>query len=146
MSSYVPKCTSDSRGFQGVSYTCDDQGSMILAEKHQKHFKGKFKLRRRARRLLAGISELDFDAVALFCEYTSAHGFRCATSPERNRVIKSLWKVGILVSLTLMIWGLIQLGGNYCSYPVKTLLDIKYVSVLPFPAVTLCNLHRFDYT
>ncbi|BFZ24189.1 hypothetical protein BsWGS_27228 [Bradybaena similaris] len=144
MSSHVPLRTPEGNSLQPVGYFCDNQGSMVLLEKRQTNVKQK--IRRRTKRWLAGIRELDFDAVALFCEYTSAHGFRCSTSRERNRIIRTLWKIAIVVSLTLMVWGLIQLGGNYCSYPVKTLLDVKYVSALPFPAVTLCNLHRFDYS
>lgn len=35
-----------------------------------------------------GAPDPDFSVMKLFCRYTSAHGFKCAASPERSKFIR----------------------------------------------------------
>ncbi|CAG5121909.1 unnamed protein product [Candidula unifasciata] len=128
-----------------LGFESNADGSMVFSEDMEQ---GSFHVKVQGDRQVKDYLKLpEDDASSLlktFCRHTTAHGFRCAASRERSRTFRCLWTLATLVASAALSGALLELWCNYHCYPVKTVVDLKYLSQLPFPAVTLCNLQSFN--
>ncbi|XP_049625579.1 acid-sensing ion channel 5 [Suncus etruscus] len=78
-----------------------------------------------------------------FALSTSFHGVH---NIVRNRgvVRKGLWLTVVLGSVSLVIWQIYSRFVNYFTWPTTTSMEVQYVENIEFPAVTFCNLNRFQ--
>uniref|UniRef100_A0A8D0BCK1 Bile acid-sensitive ion channel n=1 Tax=Salvator merianae TaxID=96440 RepID=A0A8D0BCK1_SALMN len=78
-----------------------------------------------------------------FATSTSFHGMHNIVR-TKSKTRKTLWMLVVLGSIALVSW---QIGGrvsNYFSWPTTTSVVVQYVEKIEFPAVTFCNLNRFQ--
>ncbi|XP_004471710.1 acid-sensing ion channel 5 [Dasypus novemcinctus] len=78
-----------------------------------------------------------------FAISTSFHGIHNIVR-NRSKVRKVIWLVVVLGSVSLLIWQIYSRLLNYFRWPITTSVDVQYVEKMEFPAVTFCNLNRFQ--
>ncbi|KAL0593882.1 Acid-sensing ion channel 5, partial [Plecturocebus cupreus] len=78
-----------------------------------------------------------------FAISTSFHGVHNIVQ-NRNKIRKVLWLVVVLGSVSLVIWQIYSRLVNYFTWPTTTSIEVQYVEKMEFPAVTFCNLNRFQ--
>ena len=88
-----------------------------------------------------------WDRVKLFSSETTLHGFAFALG-ERPHYNRYKWKnvlylAAILCCLTVTGNNLYYLISEYYEYPVTTSIVVDHKSVLPYPALTICNCNKF---
>ncbi|CAH1252652.1 ASIC3 [Branchiostoma lanceolatum] len=77
-----------------------------------------------------------------FAANTSLHGFnRLVISPGNSRV---LWVFAILSSYAGFGYMFGSMMHSYLSYDTITDTNLEFVDELTFPAVTICNMNKFD--
>ncbi|XP_006213642.1 acid-sensing ion channel 5 [Vicugna pacos] len=83
--------------------------------------------------------KLDHD----FATSTSFHGVHNIVR-NRSRIRKVVWLAVVLGSVLLLVWQIYGRLINYFSWPTTTSVEVQYVENIEFPAVTFCNLNRFQ--
>uniref|UniRef100_A0A2K5CZY0 Bile acid-sensitive ion channel n=1 Tax=Aotus nancymaae TaxID=37293 RepID=A0A2K5CZY0_AOTNA len=78
-----------------------------------------------------------------FAISTSFHGVHNIVQ-NRSKIRKVLWLVVVLGSVSLVIWQIYSRLVNYFTWPTTTSIEVQYVEKMEFPAVTFCNLNRFQ--
>ncbi|XP_055000882.1 acid-sensing ion channel 5 [Sorex araneus] len=78
-----------------------------------------------------------------FAISTSFHGVHNIVR-NRGRVRKALWLLVVLGSVSLLVWQIYSRFVNYFKWPTTTSMEVQYVENIDFPAVTFCNLNRFQ--
>ncbi|CAM2113105.1 unnamed protein product [Caretta caretta] len=78
-----------------------------------------------------------------FATSTSFHGLHHIVQ-TRSRIRKVLWMLVVLGSITIVAWQIWNRFTNYFSWPTTTSIVVQYVENIEFPAVTFCNLNRFQ--
>ncbi|XP_033104401.1 amiloride-sensitive sodium channel subunit gamma-like, partial [Anneissia japonica] len=78
-------------------------------------------------------------------ENISAHGIpnikRAQTQTRRL-----LWVCAFLVSFSVCVWQIVSLLNAYYARQITTNMDIKSVTSLVFPAITICNMNGMRYS
>ncbi|XP_017534042.3 acid-sensing ion channel 5 [Manis javanica] len=80
-----------------------------------------------------------------FAISTSFHGIHNIVR-NRSRIRKVIWLVVVLGSVSVVIWQIHCRLANYFTWPTTTAVEVQYVEKIEFPAVTFCNLNRFQTT
>uniref|UniRef100_A0A6I9M077 Bile acid-sensitive ion channel n=1 Tax=Peromyscus maniculatus bairdii TaxID=230844 RepID=A0A6I9M077_PERMB len=78
-----------------------------------------------------------------FAISTSFHGIY-NIAQNQSRVRKVLWLSVVLGSVSLLVWQVYSRLVNYFTWPTTTSIEVQYVEKIEFPAVTFCNLNRFQ--
>ncbi|KAK2542823.1 Asic5 [Columba livia] len=78
-----------------------------------------------------------------FASSTSFHGVHNIVQ-TRSKTRKVLWLLVVTGCLTIVIWQICSRFMYYFSWPTTTTVVVQYVENVKFPAVTLCNLNRFQ--
>uniref|UniRef100_A0A2K6FN64 Bile acid-sensitive ion channel n=1 Tax=Propithecus coquereli TaxID=379532 RepID=A0A2K6FN64_PROCO len=78
-----------------------------------------------------------------FAITTSFHGVHNIVR-NRSKLRKAIWLVVVLGSVSLLIWQIYSRLVNYFTWPITTSIEVQYVEKMEFPAVTFCNLNRFQ--
>ncbi|XP_019389886.1 PREDICTED: acid-sensing ion channel 5 [Crocodylus porosus] len=78
-----------------------------------------------------------------FAISTSFHGVQnIVRTPSKMR--KVVWMLVVLGSLAIVTWQIYNRFIYYLSWPTTTSVVVQYVENIEFPAVTFCNLNRFQ--
>ncbi|XP_042326037.1 acid-sensing ion channel 5 isoform X2 [Sceloporus undulatus] len=80
------------------------------------------------------------------CEFatsTSFHGVHNIIR-TKSKTRKVLWMLIVVGSIVLVSWQIRSRFINYFSWPTTTSVVVQYVENIEFPAVTFCNLNRFQ--
>ncbi|XP_006867972.1 PREDICTED: acid-sensing ion channel 5 [Chrysochloris asiatica] len=83
--------------------------------------------------------KFDYD----FALSTSFHGIHNIVR-NRSKIRKLIWLVVVLGSVSLVVWQIYSRFVNYLTWPTTTSVEVQYVEKMEFPAVTFCNLNRFQ--
>ncbi|EPY87970.1 amiloride-sensitive cation channel 5 [Camelus ferus] len=83
--------------------------------------------------------KLDHD----FATSTSFHGVHNVVR-NRSRIRKVVWLAVVLGSVLLLVWQIYGRLIHYFTWPTTTSVEVQYVENIEFPAVTFCNLNRFQ--
>uniref|UniRef100_A0A8C5NXV8 Bile acid-sensitive ion channel n=1 Tax=Jaculus jaculus TaxID=51337 RepID=A0A8C5NXV8_JACJA len=83
--------------------------------------------------------KFDYD----FAISTSFHGVHNVVR-NRSRARKLIWLLVVLGSVFLLVWQVYSRLLNYFTWPTTTSVEVQYVEKIEFPAVTFCNLNRFQ--
>ncbi|XP_054431922.1 acid-sensing ion channel 5 isoform X4 [Pteronotus mesoamericanus] len=78
-----------------------------------------------------------------FAISTSFHGVHNIVR-NRSKIRKVIWLVVVLGSVSLVVWQIYSRLVNYFTWPTTTSVEVQYVENIEFPAVTFCNLNRFQ--
>ncbi|XP_038204168.1 acid-sensing ion channel 5 isoform X2 [Arvicola amphibius] len=78
-----------------------------------------------------------------FAFSTSFHGIH-NIAQNRSRVRKVIWLSVVLGSVSLVVWQIYSRLVNFFTWPTTTSVEVQYVEKIEFPAVTFCNLNRFQ--
>ncbi|XP_045058474.2 acid-sensing ion channel 5 isoform X4 [Desmodus rotundus] len=78
-----------------------------------------------------------------FAISTSFHGVHNIVR-NRSKIRKAMWLAVVLSSVSLVVWQIYSRLVNYFSWPTTTSIAVQYVEKIEFPAVTFCNLNRFQ--
>ncbi|XP_057581519.1 acid-sensing ion channel 5 [Hippopotamus amphibius kiboko] len=78
-----------------------------------------------------------------FAISTSFHGVHNIVR-NRSRIRKVIWLLVVLGSVGLLVWQIYSRLVNYFRWPTTTSMEVQYVEKIEFPAVTFCNLNRFQ--
>ncbi|GAB1287637.1 Acid-sensing ion channel 5 [Apodemus speciosus] len=78
-----------------------------------------------------------------FAISTSFHGIH-NIAQNQNKVRKVIWLSVVLGSVSLLVWQIYSRLVNYFAWPTTTSIEVQYVEKIEFPAVTVCNLNRFQ--
>uniref|UniRef100_A0A8D1N5K8 Bile acid-sensitive ion channel n=1 Tax=Sus scrofa TaxID=9823 RepID=A0A8D1N5K8_PIG len=78
-----------------------------------------------------------------FAISTSFHGVHNIVW-NRSRTRKVFWLLVVLGSVGLVVWQIYSRLVNYFTWPTTTSVEVQYVEKIAFPAVTFCNLNRFQ--
>ncbi|XP_007535122.2 acid-sensing ion channel 5 [Erinaceus europaeus] len=78
-----------------------------------------------------------------FAISTSFHGIHNIVR-NRSKIHRVIWLVVVLGSVSLVVWQIYSRFVNYFTWPTTTSIDVQYVENIEFPAVTFCNLNRFQ--
>nr|XP_011751138.1 acid-sensing ion channel 5 [Macaca nemestrina] len=78
-----------------------------------------------------------------FAISTSFHGIHNIVQ-NQSKIRKVLWLVVVLGSVSLVTWQIYSRLLNYFTWPTTTSIEVQYVEKMEFPAVTFCNLNRFQ--
>ncbi|KAF5923437.1 hypothetical protein HPG69_006608 [Diceros bicornis minor] len=78
-----------------------------------------------------------------FAISTSFHGVHHIVR-NRSKIRKVIWLVVVLGSVFLVVWQIYSRLVNYFTWPTTTSIEVQYVEKIEFPAVTFCNLNRFQ--
>ncbi|XP_053112163.1 acid-sensing ion channel 5 [Hemicordylus capensis] len=78
-----------------------------------------------------------------FATSTSFHGVHnIARTKSKTRMV--LWVLVVIGSIVLVAWQICNRIIYYFSWPTTTSVVVQYVEKIEFPAVTFCNLNRFQ--
>ncbi|XP_012582275.1 PREDICTED: acid-sensing ion channel 5 [Condylura cristata] len=78
-----------------------------------------------------------------FAISTSFHGVHNIVG-NRSQIRKVIWLAVVLGSVSLVVWQIYCRFVNYFTWPTTTSVEVQYVENVEFPAVTFCNLNRFQ--
>ncbi|XP_023608743.1 acid-sensing ion channel 5 [Myotis lucifugus] len=78
-----------------------------------------------------------------FAISTSFHGLHNIVR-NRSKIRKVIWLAVVLGSVSLVVWQIYSRLVNYFTWPTTTSVEVQYVEKIEFPAVTFCNLNRFQ--
>nr|XP_009675539.1 PREDICTED: acid-sensing ion channel 5 [Struthio camelus australis] len=78
-----------------------------------------------------------------FASSTSFHGVHNIVQTQ-SKTRKVLWLLVVMGSLAIVIWQICNRFIYYFSWPTTTSVYVQYVENVEFPAVTFCNLNRFQ--
>nr|XP_014699666.2 acid-sensing ion channel 5 [Equus asinus] len=78
-----------------------------------------------------------------FAISTSFHGVHNVVR-NRSKIRKVIWLLVVLGSVLLVVWQIYSRLVNYFTWPTTTSIEVQYVEKIEFPAVTFCNLNRFQ--
>ncbi|XP_037686810.1 acid-sensing ion channel 5 [Choloepus didactylus] len=78
-----------------------------------------------------------------FAISTTFHGIHNIVR-NRSKARKAIWVVVVLGSVSLLVWQIYSRLVNYFTWPTTTSVEVQYVEKMEFPAVTFCNLNRFQ--
>uniref|UniRef100_A0A8D2IQ26 Bile acid-sensitive ion channel n=2 Tax=Varanus komodoensis TaxID=61221 RepID=A0A8D2IQ26_VARKO len=78
-----------------------------------------------------------------FATSTSFHGVHNIVR-TKSKMRKALWMLVVMGSIVLVAWQICNRFINYFSWPTTTSVVVQYVEKIEFPAVTFCNLNRFQ--
>ncbi|XP_050802468.1 acid-sensing ion channel 5 [Gopherus flavomarginatus] len=78
-----------------------------------------------------------------FAMSTSFHGLHNIVQ-TRSKIRKILWMLVVLGSIIIVTWQIWNRFSNYFSWPTTTSIIVQYVENIEFPAVTFCNMNRFQ--
>ncbi|KAG8454012.1 hypothetical protein GDO86_000586 [Hymenochirus boettgeri] len=83
-----------------------------------------------------------------FATSTSFHGVHNVAensgSAQNSKLRKVIWTTFLLVSIIMASWQVCSRVINYFSWPTTTSVTVQYVENIDFPAITFCNLNRFQ--
>uniref|UniRef100_A0A8C5YAU0 Bile acid-sensitive ion channel n=2 Tax=Microcebus murinus TaxID=30608 RepID=A0A8C5YAU0_MICMU len=78
-----------------------------------------------------------------FAISTSFHGVHNIVR-NKSKIRKAIWLMVVLGSVSLLVWQIYSRLVNYFTWPITTSIEVQYVEKMEFPAVTFCNLNRFQ--
>ncbi|NXN97176.1 ASIC5 protein, partial [Rhinopomastus cyanomelas] len=78
-----------------------------------------------------------------FASSTSFHGVHNIVR-TRSKARRALWLLVVTGCLAVVIWQICSRFIYYFSWPTTTTVVVQYVEHIKFPAVTFCNLNRFQ--
>uniref|UniRef100_A0A8C6RN02 Bile acid-sensitive ion channel n=2 Tax=Nannospalax galili TaxID=1026970 RepID=A0A8C6RN02_NANGA len=78
-----------------------------------------------------------------FAISTSLHGVY-NIAQNKNKARKVIWLSVVLGSVSLLVWQIYSRLLNYFTWPTTTSIEVQYVEKIEFPAVTFCNVNRFQ--
>ncbi|XP_072039850.1 acid-sensing ion channel 1B-like [Amphiura filiformis] len=84
-----------------------------------------------------------------FCDYlhefgsnTTHHGVRYVTNPKNHVLRRLFWAVLLLAADSYLCYEVVHSFIRFYDYDVHTIVGVKYVPDLYFPAVTICNYNQ----
>nr|XP_002716931.1 acid-sensing ion channel 5 [Oryctolagus cuniculus] len=78
-----------------------------------------------------------------FAISTSFHGVHNIVR-NQSKWRQAMWTAVVLGSVSLTVWQIYSRLFNYFRWPTTTSVEVQYVEKMEFPAVTFCNLNRFQ--
>ncbi|KFQ29376.1 Acid-sensing ion channel 5, partial [Merops nubicus] len=78
-----------------------------------------------------------------FASSTSFHGVHNIVQTQ-SKTRKALWVLVVTGCLAIVIWQICSRCIYYFSWPTTTTVVVQDVEIVKFPAVTFCNLNRFQ--
>ncbi|KFP33932.1 Acid-sensing ion channel 5, partial [Colius striatus] len=78
-----------------------------------------------------------------FASSTSFHGVHHIVQTQ-SKTRKVLWLLLVMGCIAIVIWQICSRFIYYFSWPTTTTVVVQYVENVKFPAVTFCNLNRFQ--
>ncbi|NXT11277.1 ASIC5 protein, partial [Prunella fulvescens] len=78
-----------------------------------------------------------------FASSTSFHGVHNIVH-TRSKARRALWLLVVAGCLAIVVWQICSRFIYYFSWPTTTTVVVQYVEKVKFPAVTFCNLNRFQ--
>lgn len=123
------------------SATCISVKAGAVAQLFLPGFLGKIKLYLSKRPLPSPTDRKKFDQD--FAISTSFHGIH-NIAQNQNKLRKVIWLSVVLGSVSLLVWQIYSRLVNYFTWPTTTSIEVQYVEKIEFPAVTFCNLNRFQ--
>ncbi|KAL2305023.1 hypothetical protein Nmel_006992, partial [Mimus melanotis] len=78
-----------------------------------------------------------------FASSTSIHGVHNIVHTQ-SKARRALWLLIVTGCLAIVIWQICSRFIYYFSWPTTTAVVVQYVENIKFPAVTFCNLNRFQ--
>ncbi|RMC13864.1 hypothetical protein DUI87_08947 [Hirundo rustica rustica] len=78
-----------------------------------------------------------------FASSTSFHGVHNIVH-KQSKARRVLWLLIVVGCLAIVIWQICSRFIYYFSWPTTTTVVVQYVENVKFPAVTFCNLNRFQ--
>ncbi|XP_033631955.1 acid-sensing ion channel 2-like isoform X1 [Asterias rubens] len=74
-----------------------------------------------------------------FGNTTTLHGMRFITNPRHNIVRKIIWACFVIGFMSTLVFVVVDSTHRYFNFNVSSIVTVKYVNDLIFPAVTICN-------
>ncbi|XP_038055438.1 acid-sensing ion channel 1-like [Patiria miniata] len=74
-----------------------------------------------------------------FGTVTTLHGMRYITHSNYSLVRRIIWAIVLLFFMGVLIFVVVDNTVRYFNYNVTSIVTVKYVNDLTFPAVTICN-------
>ncbi|KAM4900734.1 bile acid-sensitive ion channel [Sylvia borin] len=78
-----------------------------------------------------------------FASSTSFHGVHNIVHTQ-SKARRALWLLTVVGCLAIVIWQICSRFIYYFSWPTTTTVVVQYMENVKFPAVTFCNLNRFQ--
>ncbi|XP_039769646.1 acid-sensing ion channel 5 isoform X1 [Ornithorhynchus anatinus] len=78
-----------------------------------------------------------------FVVSTSFHGIHNIVR-TKSKVRRVIWLSVVLGSVIFVSWQIYRSIINYLNWPTTTSIEVQFVENIEFPAVTFCNLNRFQ--
>ncbi|OCT96981.1 hypothetical protein XELAEV_18009201mg [Xenopus laevis] len=83
-----------------------------------------------------------------FATSTSFHGVHNLVenggSGDNSKFRMAIWTSVVSVFIIMAVWQVCTRVVNYFSWPTTTSVNVQYVENIDFPAITFCNLNRFQ--
>ncbi|GFO10679.1 acid-sensing ion channel 1-like [Plakobranchus ocellatus] len=78
-----------------------------------------------------------------YLQSATIHGISQTSGPQHYSLRRPIWLILLSVMTIGLIWAVCGQINNLYEYPIKTVTQVTLNTVLPFPAVTICNLNQF---
>ena len=90
-----------------------------------------------------GFSKVLRETLLEFGQQTSIAGIGLVIS-KKSYAKKVYWSILFVLMLVLTLQGLIETILNFYEREVTTSIDLDYVPSVIFPAVSICNLNKYE--
>ncbi|GFN94206.1 acid-sensing ion channel 5, partial [Plakobranchus ocellatus] len=78
-----------------------------------------------------------------YLQSATIHGISQTRGPQHYFLRRPIWFILLAVMTISLVWAVYGQINNLYEYPIKTVTQVTLNTVLPFPAVTICNLNQF---
>ncbi|GFN78020.1 acid-sensing ion channel 1, partial [Plakobranchus ocellatus] len=78
-----------------------------------------------------------------YLQSATIHGISQTSGPKHYSLRRPIWFILLAVMTISLVWTVYGQINNFYEYPIKTVTQVTLNTVLPFPAVTICNLNQF---
>ncbi|GFO10680.1 acid-sensing ion channel 1 [Plakobranchus ocellatus] len=78
-----------------------------------------------------------------YLQSATIHGISQTSGPQHYFLRRLIWLILLAVMTISLVWAVYGQINSLYEYPIKTVTQVTLNTVLPFPAVTICNLNQF---
>ncbi|GFN94207.1 acid-sensing ion channel 5 [Plakobranchus ocellatus] len=78
-----------------------------------------------------------------YFQSATIHGISHTCGPQYYFLRRPIWFILLAVMTISLVWAVYGQINNFYEYPINTVTQVTLNTVLPFPAVTICNLNQF---